>query len=109
MASSRAAPRRGDLAGGEEARQGGPEALAQADQIVHRHAAASVEGRGPLPVFTGTAGVVGRHAECDTFGEQLSVSKQVAQAGLVVAPLHGRIGVHGEAQGSRAESLPVAR
>src|SRR4029079_14756028 len=72
-------PCRGDLAGGEEAGQRGPEAFAQADHVVHRHAAATVEGRRPLPVFTRTAWVVGRHAQRDTFGEQLGVTYQVAQ------------------------------
>src|SRR6187551_2453778 len=49
---------RGDLARGQEVHERGPEAFAQPDQVVHRHAAASVQWRGPLPVFTGKAGVV---------------------------------------------------
>src|SRR6476646_5016070 len=56
----------GDFAGGEEAGQRGPQAFAQADHVVHRHAATAVQSRGPLPVFAGTTGVVGRHAERDT-------------------------------------------
>ena len=56
--SPRPAPRTrsGQLARGEDARQGRAQTLAQADEVVHRGLAAAVERRGPLGVFAGRAG-----------------------------------------------------
>ena len=85
---------RARLAGGEDAREGASEALAQRDQVVHRHLAAAVERRGPFAVLAGEVRLIGRDAERDPLGEQRGVAQQLAQAGIVVARLDLRVGIH---------------
>ena len=100
-------PGRGEFARGEDTWESCAEALAQPDHVVHRHAATTVQGGGPLGVLAGLVRLVELDAEGDPIGQQLGVAQQVAQAGLVVPPLHRRVGIHGDAQRTGGESLLV--
>ena len=107
MAASSAASGGRQLAWRQDARERFPEAFAQGDHVVHRHATTAIHGRGPFGVLMGEVGPAGLDGHGDAFGEQLGIPEQLAEAGLVEATLDRRVGVHRDAQRARRKARLV--